>query len=149
MTFRDGLLPMVDRVRAIPAALGTHRFTVTLVVRTWDGPRAGMGTATITETPVTVAGQAPHVAEVSTQDVVSGLYKAGDFKVGPLTPRYAGGGFNLADLEPEQDGVAREVFFRLTGPGLATDGTYFQKVDDSSDVSTSIFLVLRQTNFTP
>jgi hypothetical protein len=142
MSFRTGLLPAVDVLRAIPGLLGLRQFTVTVRARAWSGTRPGDGgTATNTDTVLRVNGQNPKVAQVSSRDVVAsgGLYTSEDFKIGPLTPSLT----SITSIDPDPDSSAREVFFKLEGPGMGSSGRWFRRVSDESAANFSYFIIVR------
>ena len=148
MSFASDLRADLDDVRAIPGDLGLRPYTVNLVTRVWTGARVGMGTSTTTRTALLVGGQNPHVTQVTQQDITAGGYSAGDFKVGPLTPPFVGGGYATTDLDPPQDGSAREVWYELTGPSPATTLQTLEKVGEQADGALSIWLILHAKQFT-
>ncbi len=149
MTFRDGLLPMLDSIRGIPNELGLRLFTVTVVVRTWSGSRVGLGTKTDVETELTVAGDAApiRVRSLKSQEVIAsgGLYTSQDFKAGPMTPAYPGGGVDIATILPAPTATPTEVLWRIEGPGMASDGTWFTQIDNTSDANLHYYVILRAT----
>ena len=102
MSLVSDLLPTIDAIRgAIPGDLGMTDNTVTVRVVVWSGERVGLGTATTTDTPLlTATGHNPKVRKVSTREVAAsgGLFRDGDYKVGPMTPDQ--GAFTMATLDP-------------------------------------------------
>ncbi len=149
MSFRDDILPDVDSIRGIPGELGLRRFAVSVLVRTHSGARPGIsgGTWTDVTTPLKVAGgtQNPKVTQVTSKDVVAsgGLYQVGDFRIGPLTTEWAGGGTPFATLSPATTSTAREVFFVITGPGLPTGGVTCQRVSDETMKNFHVNVIVR------
>lgn len=145
MTLRDHLLPMVEVIRGIPQALGLRPHVVTLVTRDWDGARVGLGNSEDVETVVTVANGTGNVRvqQVSSRDVVAsgGLLTAQDLKVGPFTPGYV----LPSTIDPPADDTPREVFFRVTGPGMGDDGRWFRRVNDSTLPNFTSMLYLQAT----
>lgn len=152
MSFRTTLLATVERIRGVvPGALDLRPHTVTVRVRTWTGARAGIGTRVDADTPIRNFGFNPKVSEVSSRDVVAsgGVYQQGDFRVGPITPEYVGGGTALTTLDPATTGTAREVLFKIEGPGFPTAGAWFKRVEDSTIRNFTHSVVLRRTAVTP
>lgn len=142
MSLRDQLLPVVETIRGIPVTMGLRLHTVSLVTREWDGDRVGLGNSEDTETVVTVANGTGNVRvqQVTSRDVVAsgGALTAQDLKVGPFTP-----GFVLAGtIDPPTDDTPREVFFRVTGPGMPDEGRTFRRVNDARIPNFSSMLYL-------
>jgi hypothetical protein len=138
-TLRDALLPAVDIIRGVPAALGMRLHTVQVVSRSWSGARIGLGTKTDTTTGVKIdlGIYQTKVRQVTERDIVAsgGLYSSMDLKVGPITPPYAGSAADndaISVFDPPV-GTNTEVFFNIQGPGMPTGGAWFKKV--SQDVS--------------
>ena len=154
MSFRTNLLAAVERIRgAIPGALDLRQHTVTVRVRTWTGARPGLiGTSkTDVDTVLTNAGYNPKVTEVSTRDIVAsgGVYQQGDYRIGPLTPSYAGGGIALATVDPATTSTAREVLYKIEGQGLPSGGAWFKRVEASMLRNFTNSIVVRRTAVTP
>lgn len=152
MSLRDDLLPLVDEIRgSVPGDLGLRPHTVTVRVRTWSGARPGLGTKTDVDTLIRNAGYNPKVAEVTTKDVVAsgGFYQSGDFRIGPITPEYTGGGTALATQDPATTSTAREVLYKIEGPGLPSTGAWFKRVSDTTLKSFRNEIVVRRTAEAP
>lgn len=155
MAFVQTLLPALDLYRGVMGQLGFRPFTVFVVGRQWTGARPGLGTSSDTTTPQKVdLGQfATKVVQLKSNEIIAsgGLYHAQDMRVGPITPPYSGSGPNgtaLSVFDPPQ-GVALELFFKITGPGYPASGQWFKKV--SQDVSRVLawFFVVRATGQVP
>ncbi len=151
LTLREALLPVIDQLRGIPAQLGLRRFTVQVVVRTWTGTRAGLGYNTDTAQSITVdAGTyAVKVEVISSQDIIAsgGLFSTEDLKIGPITPEYTGSaaGNLISSLEPSVSGIPTEIFFKITGPGYATTGEWFKKIDQNVSKNFRYMFTVRKT----
>lgn len=155
MTLLDDLLPVFGTVRSIPGTLGLAPYQVEVVVRAWTGGRPGVGSVTEAHTTILERGQNPDVEEVSAREILasSGLYRDQDLKVGPITPPWTDidsttGGTALSVLDPTPPAGA-SVFYRLHGPGMATGGTLFKKVEVHTMDPTGYVLVIRRTGETP
>lgn len=149
MTFRDDLLPKISAIRAIPGDLGLRQYRVFIRVTTSPGARVGIGTPTAVETELTIDGARPKVRLLKTQEIISGggMYVDGDYRVGPFTPAYSGGGYTAADLDPlPTPGVRREVTYRIVGNGL---DTYATKLEGHFGASFHYVLILRLQNTKP
>lgn len=136
MSLRDDLLPDVDDIRAIPGEMGLHRFAVYVRRTEWSGTRVGHGTKSVTETRLLVGGQNPHVREVGRgkEDVVAGTPELASvtYEIGPLTPEFAGGGTDPDVINPEKSALPGTTLYRLTGPGLPTNGVLCRRTDDDT-----------------
>mgnify|MGYP001585149938 CR=1 FL=1 len=150
MSFASDLLPAIDEIRAIPGELGFRGGTVTLIVRTWSGDRVGLGTATTTETPVLVGGgQSPRITRIDVREAVAsgGAYQQGDFRIGPVTPEFAGGGVAREVLQPDVNASPTEVLWRVTDNGLPSAGILCKKIAEEHRELRIVF-VLRATSAT-
>jgi hypothetical protein len=131
MSLVSSLLPTVDLARGLLDDVGLRPFQVFVRVRAWSGALVGVGTATDTETEITVAGtKRPKVVEVKSKDVIAsgGAISATTYKVGPLTPDYGTGGTNADTIDPPPV-AGQEVLFIVKGPGLPTAGVLCKRVD--------------------
>lgn len=150
MTVRDALLPVLDKARAIAGGLGFRPFRVTMRVRTWSGASIGDGVPTDMNTLVCVAdGNSPRVTPLHEREVVmsAGRYAGGDLRVGPLTPRYEGGGFEQQDLAPASP--CTEVFWLVEGPGMAPGGSWCDRVGQETATAMRHFVILRPNGRVP
>lgn len=96
----DDLLPVADELRALAGSpdFELHPYTVKIRRRTWSGLKLVSATP---ETADLVIGaldsegalQPPKVRIISTREIAAsgGTYQDGDFRVGPVTPRYDDG----------------------------------------------------------
>ena len=108
MTARAGLLRIVNRARAIPQALGlrTIRVWIRSSVRTRPALLTG-GTTTTTDVEITPR---PAVVRLDSVDpsywgaeaigLVQGQALVELYRIGPITPEHASGGYSLTDLVP-------------------------------------------------
>jgi|WetSurMetagenome_2_1015567.scaffolds.fasta_scaffold02064_10 hypothetical protein len=151
MTFREDLLPDIDGIRCIPDDLGIRLYTVTLRMTTWTGDDSaiglGRGIRTDVETPITLAnGQRPKVRRISYKETVAGggKYQEGDFKIGPFTPEYVGGGVSFAKMAPPPTGGGNKGYhFVLRGPDLPATGLLCEPIEEQADRAFSRYLVVR------
>lgn len=149
-SLRDALLPVVDELRGIPDQLGLRRFDVSIVVRSWSGSRPGLGANTDTTKQILVdLGQfSPKVVQVTQKDIIAsgGIYNDQDLKVGPITPEFAGSAPNnaaISDFDPA--GNRQEVFFKITGPGMETGGSWFKKIGTDTSKNFRYMFIVRRT----
>ncbi len=152
MTFRDDILGDLDDIRGIPGELGLRLFTVTVLTRTWTEERAGLASSFDTTANILVARGAfnARVRNLTSRDVIAsgGLYSMQDVKVGPFTPPFLGSDANgsaISVWEPAVVGTGLEVYFKIVGPGYATDGDWFKKIDSDVSRPFSYTLTLRKT----
>ncbi len=160
MALVERLIPQIDRLRAIPAKYGLRSYTVTLRVTTWNPDatddtdiQLGRGTSSVVETPIALAGGArPKVRRVNYKETVAagGKYQQGDFRIGPMTPNYLGGGLTFAMMAPTGTRDARTHYhFVLTGPDLPAGGMLCQPVQEEADHPMHRYLVVRPEGVVP
>lgn len=141
MSLRERMKAVANRVRSIPArpSFDERPTSVTIRSRTWNGGRRGAEGGYVDVDLVLVPR--PKVREVRFAEITAsaGRYVAGDVKVGPITPRFVGGGYTEAQLSPSAD-TGTEVIYVLGGH---VSGEY-TRVDLSTDRSHAWFLTLRK-----
>ena len=149
MTLRDACLPIFEGARALLADVGLRRFDVMMRVVEWSGTDIGEGTKTVTDTPLLVQGNRPGVCHVSQKDIIAsgGVWEEHDMQIGPFTPRFSGasgpitsGGLEPPDFNPPADGTSREVYYKITGPGLE-NGAWFTKIGEKTTAFSYVFTV--------
>ena len=93
---RNRYLKIVDRARAIPGDHGLRMTRVYLVGRNWSGTYTGEGDELQEETEVMGhRGYPPKVRQMNDEQLALAGLSSGSLKIGPLTPPYPGGGFDL------------------------------------------------------
>lgn len=161
-SFRDSLLPALDVIRGIPAALGLRLYTVAIVKRTWTGTGIGLGTSgdTTTGLKVDLGIYQTKVRLMTQRDVVAsgGFYSDQDFAVGPITPPFAGSTLDndaIAIFNPPIATYPTEIFFNIQGPGLPgtpvapNSGAWFKKISTNVTKSFRYTFVVRRTAEVP
>lgn len=152
MTIRDACLPIFESARVLLADVGLRRFDVTMRVVVWSGQTVGEGTKTTTDTPLRIQGKRPGVRRVKQDDVIAsgGTYEDLDLRIGPFTPAFTGaagpiasGGLDPVAFNPAANTSTREVYYKLTGPGMES-GAWFKKVGQQSDSAFSYYLTVRK-----
>jgi hypothetical protein len=147
MSIRSALLKVADKVRALPSrpSWDVWPTSLTIRVRTWEGGRIGTEGGT-TDVDLVISPK-PRVKDVSQREIAGsgGRYEAGDVRVGPITPQYAGGGYTPAQLAPPVGSNGVEVLYVLSG-GISGE---YGRVDLQTDHSLSYWLVLRRKRSTP
>ena len=153
MAIAATLRKTLDYARGYGGRLGLRPFTVTMRVRTWSGSVPGEGAPTDVDTVITVAGgtQPVKCEQVSSRDIFAsgGLYTDADWKVGPFTPLYSGGGFDATSFDPPVGGQPTEVFWILKGRDLPPEGALHEKIGSTRDSALHYYIVLRATGRTP
>jgi hypothetical protein len=119
-----GTLPitpaLLDSIRtSYPNDYALRPVTLTVRVKTWSGTSVGPpGTATTDDTVIAgPAGNRYKLRAVTEKDIVAsgGKYQAGQYRVGPITPPYAGGPITADDIIPPKiAGLGREVYYGVT-----------------------------------
>ena len=154
MSLRDALLPVLDTIRSIAGipAIGIRPYTVKIRVRVWSGSRPGVGsyqdTDTVLSNTITLSGVLTtvpvRVRPVSTKDVIAsgGLYTDHDFRVGPMTPQFATGGYTGAQLDPVPTGAATEIIWLMSGPDIPSNSV-FAKIGEEG-TALHYYVTLRQ-----
>lgn len=86
----DGLVPVIDQIRAIPVALGARQFRVFTVLRTWSGPTRGGYHSTFedVEVELTPAPAVEAYAEMGGKLISSGLDEAGLVRLSEVSLTY-------------------------------------------------------------
>jgi hypothetical protein len=152
MTIRDDCLPIFESARVLLADTGLRRFDVVMRVVTWSGQTAGEGTRTATDTPLLIQGKRPGVRRVKQEDVIAsgGSYEDLDMRIGPFTPTFSGasgpitsGGLEPVAFNPAKDANTREIYYKITGPGLES-GAWFKKIEQNSHSAFSYYLTVRK-----
>jgi hypothetical protein len=151
MAFATSLLASLDRIRSIPGRLGLHPYTVTRITRTWSSGTIGHGTPTDVEAVLRVNGQNVHARQAAESEADHYLetgptFVEGDWLVGPLTPEFAGGGYDPDTFDGQSEAV--EIFYRIEGPGMAVDNT-FKATRKASSGPFGITLTLRRAPYLP
>ncbi len=144
MSFVSDVLPDIDEIRAIPGDLGLRPFTITVRTRSWSGTRVGDGTSTDADAILLVHGQAPKCRRVAYKETAAagGKYQEGDYRVGPMTPDFPGGGVAFSTLAPTSQ-ASTEIYYRLVGPDTPALGTWCSAVGEEGDHPLHRYLVVR------
>lgn len=137
-TLKDDLLPLIDELRGLPGELGFRPYQVWVRTVEWSGHRAGNGVSKVTDARLSVGnGQDPKVKKVHRNDVVGGKLESVDavYDIGPLTPKYSGGGVanEVLNPSPTADNQAVEVFYLIKGDGMPADGLLCKRLGDDND----------------
>jgi len=119
-----GTLPItpaaLDAIRTqYPNDYALRTVALTVRVKTWSGTKVGPpGIATTVDTVIAgTAGNLYKIRAVTQKDIVAsgGKYQAGQYRVGPITPPFAGGPITADDIIPPKiAGQGREVYYGVT-----------------------------------
>lgn len=144
MSIVSDLLGTIDEARALLDDVGLRPFTVYRRIVTYTGARVGDGDRLVEDTPITVArGGRPKVESLAGENVVAGgVMTKQRWKVGPLTPEYAGGGTEPEVLDPPRSVQPTEVFFVLQGPGLPESGALCKQVGNNFNSPFRYFITI-------
>jgi len=159
----ERFLKALDKIRGIPGRIklrdqGLRLYTVSIKVKTWTGTRPGVDTSTATDADSTFwvdAGKhKPRVVQVTQRDIImsGGAYQDQDLKVGPITPPYRGGTADhsaITVFDPLPNGSPVEIFFLVQGPGMAVEGSWFEKFQMTVTKPFSYQFVIRRTGRIP
>lgn len=151
MSLVSDLLPMIDELRGLPGQLGARPFTsVRLRTRTWSGQRPGDGTPTDVFVALETGGEAVGVRNLSSREVYAsaGRYTDADYRLGPLTPAFDGGGYTPAQLAPSSGARNVEKHVILIGPGEPDAGSVWTIVGTDLTNAIGYFLTIRRTERT-
>jgi hypothetical protein len=165
-TLASDILGDLDDIRTIPGEMGLCPWTVYVRVRTWTGPRPGVGQYVDKDTQITNGAypndlQNPVVRHLNPKEIIAsgGLYQEHDYKVGPITPPYPSdigvpaAGFGDSSLDPTGTANGIEVFWNIAGPGtpagqFPNGGNWCSKVADEAG-PLDYYVVLRVTGRQP
>lgn len=139
---KASLLQLANRVRAgAPVALGVRDTTVTLRKRVWSGGARGEGSRVDSDTVLTPP---PHVRQLSTREVSQsgGRFEIGDVRIGPITPKFAGGGYSKEELSPTSTEDGTEYFYVLAGTEVS--GEYAPSEVDTTKGAVSFYVVAKR-----
>jgi hypothetical protein len=96
----------------------------------------------------------PRVVQVTQRDIImsGGAYQDQDLKVGPITPPYRGGAADnsaITVFDPLPNGSPVEIFFNVSGPGMAVGGSWFEKFQMTVTKPFSYQFVIRRSGRIP
>ncbi len=117
MTLASGLKQLTYSVRGIAGKLGVRPHTVSILKRSWSGSQPGDGTQTDVELRIHEAGgQPPKVRWLTEEQLAVGSLEAGTVQIGPITPKFQGGGTDLSFLDGSLLEAKEARLLRITGP---------------------------------
>ena len=157
MPLFPSILPALDAVRGIPAALGMRPTKLVVLHRTWSGGIRNRGVAT--DEPTATLSKYP-IRHVSEKLIASsgGRYVDGDVIVKNVTPYFPAtatspaGGYTLAQLDPPCSAQGVENVYRLSADqeasaaGIAGD---YRLIDIARDRAGHFTMHLRALRTTP
>ena len=143
----------MEKVRVFFADKGFRHYDIVLRTVEWTGQTAGEGNYEVNDYPLTIQGRRIGVGLVKTADVVAsgGEYTDIDYRIGPITPTYSDplatfptGGMDVSDFDLPVETTKRQIYFRLTGPGIE-DGAWFKKNSQEVHRNWSYVFTVRKT----
>ena len=128
-----------DAGRRAAERAGVRPTSVSVVVETWSGP-VGLEGSTLVTTSTLALSPRPSVVALHDEgayfgggnSALSGHLTAAEYRVGPMTTAYPGGGYSVAQLAPDT-GVTRRVYYLLSGDDFATPGERFELASGGLD----------------
>lgn len=151
-----------DCALTVPAQVDLRPYTVTLYLSSWSGIRQGLGTETVTQTPLynysfaqALSGLSDGYVNVKFRQVNSreialsgGLLKDQDVVIGhlvfPYQTQFATGG-----TDPLLFSTAPNVganYINVQGPNIPVGGRFYKKIWDLTDKNVSYLIYLRATD---
>lgn len=116
----------------------------------WDGETAGEEQKTVTDIPLTIQGRRIKARRIKQEDIVAsgGNFEDIDYRIGPMTPEFidpivGAGGNNVEYFNPPTTSKPREVYYKLTGPGIE-NGAWFKKIAQEADKNWSYYFIVRK-----
>ena len=140
MTLADDLKPVAYSARGIAGTLGFRPHSATLVF-SYQNPSDGSGGVALTEHPIVEANnQPPRIKREKGENVPFGNAPGDLLKMGPITPAFSGGGFDISLFtRPLEDGESRHVVMR--GPEFGDGEKYdILHVDQMRALAAFVFL---------
>lgn len=132
-TLGSSLLKLAYGVRSIPGKLGVRPHTVSILKRSWTGSQPGDGIQTDVEMVIHEGGnQPPKVRWLTEEQLAVGNLNPGTVAIGPITPKFQGGGTDLYDLDASQLEVGDGRYLRITGP-MHPQGAIYKIIKLSAD----------------
>ena len=142
MGFKDSTRRAADRARA--AAVPFVRPTTVVVTVVVYSDAVGAIGASIVSTTSTTITPAPKVQAAGTggqsafgggfASTSAGGLEATEYTIGPITPKYTGGGYDVDELLP-LGAVDKEVYVTLSGGAFEDTGERFEVVPGSLDAT--------------
>lgn len=124
MTLAESLKLTVFNARGVAGALGFRTHTIWRVVKYGESARSDVAEKV---TPIVEGnGQPPRIHWLTGEELTVGQLNPGTAIVGPMTPKFSGGGTDIALLHGEDLGPNDKLYFRVLGPRHA-DGALYRK----------------------
>jgi len=140
--------PLLSQWRGLVSSAGLRPFTVSVRVTSWTSaiPMVGGG-KTYVDTPIREGGGNPKVRQITQRQIIAsgGLYEDRDLRIGPLTPVFAGGGFDPTILDPVPGTTPAEIMFLITGPGTSPTGDWYREIARYIAENFSYWFTVRKT----
>lgn len=131
MAASDAFKAIVWSARNIPGLYGLRPHTVEVGLGTWTGVDTGIGTKSVTWTPIVErGGQPPKVRWLNTEELAVGGLQNGAAQIGPITPEFSVGGTSVATLMQSAIAKGQTRHVRITGPTHPNGALYVIRNSD-------------------
>lgn len=149
---RDIRRAAADAGRAAADAVGARPTAVTLVVETYSGPVDAPGSTLVSTVStrfapnpkVTTAGSPDGYFGGGTGSLSNGILIAGQYRVGPITLAYPGGGYTQEQVCPP-GGSTKRIYYVLDGDEFSAGGEKFRLIDPDATRPHQIFFTCERT----
>lgn len=115
MTAAGGFKATLFAARSIAGSMGLRPHTIERVVRL-AGSTAREDIFDKVTSIVEANGQSPKIRWLKAEDITVGNLNPGTAEVGPITPKFSGGGTDIALLRGDDLGPGDKLYFRVRGP---------------------------------
>lgn len=156
MSLADAFRRAADAGRKAAAAVAQRPVSVAVYFDTYSAAPDTAGATVLSSVPTTLSPN-PHVVFAADAASVFGgglrsgpnaNLTAGQVRIGPITPAYAGGGYDPATLLPTPTDATQRVYLKLAGNGLAAGGEYYDIDRVEAEKAQSWFIVATRTTQT-
>lgn len=115
---------IADMARKIPGKMGLREYAVTLEWSEWSGDLPGEGAAATRTLRVLCGDQNPKVRWASEKEIAIGTVPEGAIEIGPFTPPYEDGGYDVAAIVGSGLITGQTRYLTVTGPRLPCGARY-------------------------
>lgn len=151
----DELRKALDLAQGATSDLGLRPYSISVVRVYTTGSRPGVGSKNTVETPLALSNGGNHAfRQLSAREIVlsNNLFSDQHYVLGPLVLPFSGtcgeGGTDPILFENDVDatpGTSQQLYFKVTGPGMVTSGSYFKLDRKQMDSSLTYKLYLKHT----
>ena len=134
MALVDDLRPLFDLEGTLSAEFGLRPYTVTIRTETWSGARVGAGTLSTSDVVLSPVPLVQQNSGANSRSWYGGGFIQGangelilaEYRVGPITKPYTGGGYTISQLAPPVTGAKVRTLVMLSGDGFLSAGEPFE-----------------------